>query len=580
MAVNLTPLNHAVTAVRSALVPAGVFSLFINALALVSPIYMLQVYDRVLASRNYSTLLFLTLIAIFLFLVYGALEALRSRVLIRGGARFENVLRAPLFEAAFAATLGRKGGSGESQPFRDADTVREFLTGSAIFAFFDMPWVPLFIAASFLLHPIFGWLAIGAGVIVFVIAVANEYWTRTSLNRATQASMSAHADVSATLRNAEVMRAMGMAPGLQDRWGARRDDQIAWQAVASGRGSSLMAGMRTFRQIVQLFILGLGGYLCIEGELSAGGIVAASIIVGRALAPIEGAVAQWKNFQNSRGAWKRLQELFRSNVQGQQRMPLPPPQGKLKFEQVVAVPPGSRTAVLRGISFDLEKGKTLAIIGPSAAGKSSLIRVLLGVWPAAGGTIRLDGFAINQFDPNDLGPYVGYLPQDVELFAGSVAQNIARFRQADHADVIRAAKLAGVHDMVQQMPDGYDTEIGDGGQSLSGGQRQRIGLARALFGHPTIVVLDEPNANLDSPGEIALIEAIRQLKAAGTTVAFVTHKTSMLTLADKVLVMDQGAIRLYGEREEVMAKIFGGPKVVPTPQPYATIGAQAPAATG
>jgi PrtD family type I secretion system ABC transporter len=580
MAVNLTPLNHAVTAARSALVPAGVFSLFINALALVSPIYMLQVYDRVLASRNYSTLLFLTLIAIFLFLVYGALEALRSRVLIRGGARFENVLRAPLFEAAFAATLGRKGGSGESQPFRDADTVREFLTGSAIFAFFDMPWVPLFIAASFLLHPIFGWLAIGAGVIVFVIAVANEYWTRTSLNRATQASMSAHADVSATLRNAEVMRAMGMAPGLQDRWGARRDDQIAWQAVASGRGSSLMAGMRTFRQIVQLFILGLGGYLCIEGELSAGGIVAASIIVGRALAPIEGAVAQWKNFQNSRGAWKRLQELFRSNVQGQQRMPLPPPQGKLKFEQVVAVPPGSRTAVLRGISFDLEKGKTLAIIGPSAAGKSSLIRVLLGVWPAAGGTIRLDGFAINQFDPNDLGPYVGYLPQDVELFAGSVAQNIARFRQADHADVIKAAKLAGVHDMVQQMPDGYDTEIGDGGQSLSGGQRQRIGLARALFGRPTIVVLDEPNANLDSPGEIALIEAIRQLKAAGTTVAFVTHKTSMLTLADKVLVMDQGAIRLYGEREEVMAKIFGGPKVVPTPQPYATIGAQAPAATG
>ena len=336
-----------------------------------------------------------------------------------------------------------------------------------------------------------------------------------------------------------------------------------------------MAGMKTFRQIVQLFILGLGGYLCIEGELSAGGIVAASIIVGRALAPIELAVSQWKNFQNSRGAWTRLQDLFRSNVQGQQRMPLPPPQGKLKIEQVVAVPPGSRTAVLRGISFELEKGKTLAIIGPSAAGKSSLIRVLLGVWPAAAGTVRIDGFAINQFDPNDLGPHVGYLPQDVELFAGSVAENIARFREADHADVIEAAKLAGVHDMVQQMPDGYDTEIGDGGQSLSGGQRQRIGLARALFGRPAIVVLDEPNANLNSPGEIALMDAIRQLKAAGTTVAFVTHKTNMLTLADKVLVMDQGAIRLFGEREEVLAQIFGGPKVVPTPQPYATIGAAA-----
>ena len=261
-------------------------------------------------------------------------------------------------------------------------------------------------------------------------------------------------------------------------------------------------------------------------------------------------------------------------------MPLPPPQGKLTVEQVVAAPPGSRTAVLRGISFQLEKGKTLAVIGPSAAGKSSLIRVLLGVWPAANGAVRLDGFAIDQFDPNDLGPYVGYLPQDVELFAGSIAQNISRFRQADHGDVIKAAKLAGVHEMVQQMPDGYDTEIGDGGQSLSGGQRQRIGLARALFGHPTVVVLDEPNANLDSPGEIALIEAIRQLKTAGTTVVFVTHKTNMLSLADKVLVMDQGTIRLYGERDEILAQIFSGPKVVPTPQHHATIGAQAPAATG
>ena len=294
---SLTSLNHAVMAARSALIPAGIFSLFINALALVSPIYMLQVYDRVLGSRNTYTLLFLTLIAFFLYLVYGALEALRSRVLIRGGARFENVLRGPLFDSTFAATLGRKSGAGESQPFRDADTVREFLTGTAILAFFDMPWVPLFMAAAFLLHPIFGWLAIGSGVIVFVIAVANEYWTKTSLNRATQASMAAHADASATLRNAEVMRAMGMAPGLKDRWGERRDDQIAWQAVASDRGSALMAGMKTFRQIVQVLILGLGGYLCIEGELSAGGIVAASIIVGRALAPIELAVSQWKIFR-------------------------------------------------------------------------------------------------------------------------------------------------------------------------------------------------------------------------------------------------------------------------------------------
>jgi ATP-binding cassette subfamily C protein RsaD len=565
---------------RSALIPAAVFSLFINVLALVSPIYMLQVYDRVLSSRNQWTLLFLTLIAFFLYIVYGCLEALRSRVLIRGGARFENVLRGPLFEATFAAMLGRKSGSGEAQPFRDADMVREFVTGAAILCFFDMPWVPLFVAVSFLLHPLFGWLAIAAGALTFVVAVANEYWTKTSLNRATQASISAHADISATLRNAEVMRAMGMASGLRERWGERRDDQISWQAVASDRGTALTASMRSFRQIVQVVILGMGGYLCVEGELSAGGIVAASIIVGRALAPIEIAVSQWKNFQTSRGAWARLQELFRANAERDERMPLPPPQGKLMLEQVVAAPPGSRAVVLRGISFALEKGKTLAVIGPSAAGKSSLVRVLLGVWPTGAGAVRLDGFAINHFDPDELGPHVGYLPQDVELFSGTVAQNIARFRSADHDEIIRAAKLAGVHEMIQQMPNGYDTEIGEGGQALSGGQRQRVGLARALFGQPAIVVLDEPNANLDAPGETALIEAMRHLRQSGTTIIFVTHKTNMLTLADKILVMDQGAIRLYGEREEILAKIFSGPKVVPTSQPGPSIAAQAPAAAG
>jgi ATP-binding cassette subfamily C protein RsaD len=577
---SLTPLNHAVAATRSALVPAGVFSLFINSLALVSPIYMLQVYDRVLGSRNLMTLLFLTVIAVFLYVVYGSLEALRSRVLVRGSARFENVLRTPLFETTFAASLGRKSGTGESQPFRDADSVREFITGPAMLAFFDLPWVPLFVAASFLLHSIFGWIAIVAGILTLSLAVVNEYSTKKLLSRAGQASISAHADVSATLRNAEVMRAMGMASGLKDRWARRRDEQIAWQAVASDRGGALMAGTKSFRQIVQILILGTGGYLCLQGELSGGGIVAASIIIGRSLAPIELAVSQWRVFQNSRGAWSRLQALFRGFPQGQERMPLPAPKGSIKVEQVVAAAPGERAPILRGVSFQIEQGKTLAIIGPSAAGKSSLIRVLLGVWPAATGTVRFDGFDVNHWDPNDLGPHVGYLPQDVELFAGTIAQNISRFREADHADVIRAAELAGVHEMAQQMPSGYDTQIGEGGQSLSGGQRQRIGLARAMFGKPAIVVLDEPNANLDSSGEAALIEAIRYLKQTGATVIFVTHKTNMLSVADKVLLMEQGVIRLYGERDEVLAKLFGGPKVVSTqPHPH-TVVAQTPAAAG
>jgi PrtD family type I secretion system ABC transporter len=574
----LTPLNHAVSAARSALIPAGIFSLFINMLALVSPLYMLQVYDRVLSSRNLMTLLFLTIIAVFLYLVYGSLEGLRSRVLVRGGARFENVLRTPLFETTFAAMLGRKSGTVEAQPFRDADMVREFVTGSAMLAFFDLPWVPLFIASSFLLHPIFGWLAIGSGILTLIFTIINEYSTTKLLHRATQASISAHADVSATLRNSEVMRAMGMTPGLKDRWAERRDEQIVWQAVASDRGSALMAGLKSFRQIVQVLILGVGGYLVLEGELSAGGIVAASIIVGRALAPIELAVSQWKVFQGARGAWGRLQDLFRQIPQNQLRMPLPAPKGDIRVEQIVAAAPGERTPILRGVSFQIEKGDALAVIGPSAAGKSSLIRVLLGVWPAHAGTVRFDGFEVNHWNPNDLGPHIGYLPQDVELFAGTVAQNIARFREAEHGDVISAAELAGVHEMVQHMPNGYDTQIGEGGHALSGGQRQRVGLARALFGKPAIVVLDEPNANLDSTGESALVAAIRYLKQAGSTVIFVTHKTNMLTLADKVLLMEQGAVRLYGERDEVLAKIFGGPKVVPSqPQPHAVLQAPAPA---
>jgi PrtD family type I secretion system ABC transporter len=568
----LTPLNHAVSAVRSALIPAGIFSLFINALALVSPIYMLQVYDRVLSSRNLMTLLFLTILAVFLYFVYGSLEALRSRVLVRGGARFENVLRTPLFESTFAAMLGRKSGTVEAQSFRDADSVREFITGGAIISFFDLPWVPLFIAASFLLHPVFGFLAIGSGILTFIITLVNEYSTKKSLTRATQASIAAHADVSATLRNAEVMRAMGMAPGLKERWANRRDEQISWQAIASDRATAIMAGMKTFRQIVQVFILGIGGYLCLQGELSAGGIVAASIIVGRALAPIELAVGQWKNFQNARGAWGRLQELFRAIPQDVQRMSLPAPKGNVKVEQVFAAAPGQKTPILRGVTFQIGSGEALAVIGPSAAGKSSLIRVLLGVWPAAAGTIRFDGFDVTHWNPTELGPHIGYLPQDIELFAGTIAQNIARFRNAEHVDVIRAAELAGVHDMIQQLPNGYDTQIGDGGQALSGGQRQRIGLARALFGKPAIVVLDEPNANLDSPGETALVGAMQHLKEIGATVIFVTHKTNMLTLADKVLLMEQGTVRLYGEREEVLAKIFGGPKVVPShPQAQAAV---------
>ena len=431
-----TPLDDAIKAIRSAIVPAAVFGLFINILALVAPLYMLQVYDRVLGSRNHGTLLFLTLIAIFLFAVSGILESLRSRVLIRGGVRFENELRSPLFRSALTAVLRSKAGTAESQPFRDADTVREFLTGQAIFAFFDAPWVPVFIFASFLLHPLFGWLAIARRTDYVVLAIINELTTKTGLSRATIAAMSAHKDAAATLQNAEVMQAMGMSPALQSRWAERRDDQLFWQAVASGRASVLLAGTKSFRQIVQIVILGSGAYLALAGELSAGGIIAASIFIGRGLAPIELVVGQWKSVSGARGAWTRLQQLFQSVAGEAQRMSLPPPQGALRLDQVYAAPPGVRKAFLNGISFELEKGKTLAVIGPSAAGKSTLIRVVLGVWPLATGTVRLDGFDVSQWDADELGPHIGYLPQDVELFAGTIAQNIARFRATEHEEII------------------------------------------------------------------------------------------------------------------------------------------------
>lgn len=549
-----TPLNQALDSVRPAILIAVFFSMFINILALVSPIYMLQVYDRVLTSRNSLTLFFITAIVIFLFVVYAALEILRTQVLVRGGIRFDSNLSAPTFRTVLDGTLLRRGG--DAQAFRDMDGVREFITGAGLITFCDAPWIPVFLIVSFILHPFFGFLAIISGVVIFGLAVANDYATRTPIQRATMSSIGAQNDVAATLRNSEVMRAMGMWRGLQSRWQVRRDDLIGWQAAASDRGGTIMATIKFVRQAVQTLILGGGAYLAITGKISPGAMIAASILVGRALAPIEAAVGQWKGFINARGSWDRLQKMFRDNADSGERMLLPEPKGRLLVEAASIVPPGSQRPTVINASFLLEAGTSLAIIGPSAAGKSSLVRGLVGVWPIVSGAVRLDGFELRQWDPLQLGQHVGYLPQDVELFSGTVAQNIARFTEFESADVIEAAQIAGVHEVIQTLPQGYETQIGDGGAALSGGQRQRLALARTIFRKPALIVMDEPNANLDSEGELALSRAIAHMKTLGKTIVFVTHKTNLLAFADKIMIMQNGSVTQFGDRDDILSRLI------------------------
>ncbi|HYD46615.1 MAG TPA: type I secretion system permease/ATPase [Phenylobacterium sp.] len=561
---NRTPLNAAMLAARPAVVTAIIFSMFINILALVSPIYMLQVYDRVLTSRNVTTLIVITLVAVFLLGIYAALEALRTQVLVRGGIRFDDQLRPHLFQGVLNYTL--KNNPSAAQAFRDGDQIREFTTGAGLISFCDAPWVPIFIAVAFMLHWYFGVLAIIAGIILLVMALANDAVTREPLKQASTAAVQAQNDASATMRNAEVMRAMGMWGGLQQRWGARRDDLISLQAQASDRGGAVMSGIKFFRQVVQTLILGGGAYLAIEGVISPGAMIAASIIVGRALAPIEGAVGQWKGFLGARSAWDRIQKLFEAAPEEAERMSLPAPTGRVTAEMAMIAPPGAKMPTLKGATFDIPAGTILGIVGPSAAGKSSLVRGLVGVWPIVQGAVRLDGSELKHWDPAELGRHIGYLPQDVELFSGTVAENIGRFTEFEPQEVIDAAQMAGCHEMIQELPDGYETQIGQGGQALSGGQRQRLALARALFRMPAVVVLDEPNASLDMPGEIALVQAIQRLKAAGRTVIFVTHKVNLLGVADLIMVLQSGVIAKLGPRDEVMRQLMG-PNVAASPPP-------------
>ncbi|MFO1173266.1 MAG: type I secretion system permease/ATPase [Hyphomicrobiaceae bacterium] len=570
-----TPLTEAFKSYRRTFVPIAIFSIFANLLMFVGPVYMLEVYDRVIASRSVPTLLALTMIAAVLLFCYALTDMVRGRVLSRAGAEFDEKLRSPLFRSALAASLAAKTGN-SVQSLRDLDSVRDFWSGAAVSTMFDAPFAPIFVAVCFWYHPVLGLVALGGAILLFLLAFANERATRQGLLSAARSSIEANNYVTATMRNVEVIHALGMQQSLHGRWVDKHRDAISWQSQSSDRAASILSSTKFVRQFVQSGILGVGAWLTVRGDISGGTMIAASIMMGRALQPVEQAVAQWKGFQTARQAWNRLEALLGAVPPQPERTPMPAPKGAIAAENVTVTAPGRQQIILKGVSFALTPGDVLAIVGPSAAGKSTLARTLVGVWPIASGAVRIDGSDLRHWDPERLGLFMGYLPQDVELFGGTIGENIARFRASKPEDIRAAATLAGAAQLIEEMPKGYDTDVGDGGVALSAGQRQRVGLARAVFGNPRLVVLDEPNANLDVAGDEALSETIRRLKGQGTTTVLVTHKPSLVTDANKMLVLADGAVKLFGPRDQVMAELNRQRQQQQTGKPVAPV----PAAAG
>ncbi|MDA9783659.1 type I secretion system permease/ATPase [Gammaproteobacteria bacterium] len=541
--------------VKSYFIYAGLFSAAVNLLMLVPVIYMLQVYDRVVSSGSYSTLAMLTLLMVALTAALGGFEWVRSMILIAASNRIEKNLRRRVSDATFKRALLTGGAVSNSQPLSDLSSLRQFLTGNGLFAFFDAPWFPIYVFVMFMFHPLFGYAAIFAGIVMVALAYTTEKVTSKKLQDANSQSNWINNQVNGTLKNSEVIAAMGMADDLRHRQEKRFDQVLTLQTDASRSAGLLQSLSKTFRMVMQSLLLGLGALLALRQEISPGMMIAGSLLLGRALAPIDMLVGTWKGFTLARGQYDRLGQLLNQIPKDADTMSLPAPTGKLSAEQVMVAPPGSKNIVVRGVNMELNAGEALGIVGPSASGKSCLARALLGIWPTYSGKVRLDGADIFAWDRTELGPYIGYLPQDIELFDGSISENICRFGDVDPDKVVEAARTAGVHDLILHLPQGYDTVIGGSGGILSGGQRQRIGLARAIYGSPKYLVLDEPNSNLDDQGERELVEAIRRIKSEGATVIIITHRTMVLQCVDKILVMRDGAASHFGPRDQVLAAL-------------------------
>ncbi len=545
---DVNPLTAALKKLRPALWAVAVFSLFINLLMLTAPLYMLQVYDRVLVSRSHDTLLYLSIVAIAALLVFGVLEFIRSRVLIRISGQFDRQLSKKVFQTVM------QSGSG-AQPFRDLETIRSFFTGPSLLALFDSPWTPIYIIIIYFLHPMLGHVVLVGGLVLFAIAVSNELLTRKPLQDSAVETAQANQFTELSSRNHDAIKAMGMLPGLTAVWKNWHDAGLAYQSQASDRASYISGSAKFVRFFIQVASLGTGAYLAINEIITPGTMIAASIISSRALAPIESAIGGWRSFLMARTSRKRLTEYLDHLFDEKEPMELPVPKGEIEFENVYTIPPGAELPVLSGITFQLSAGETLGITGPSAAGKSSVARLMVGAWSPNSGTVRLDKAELEHWDPAKLGQYVGYLPQDVELFSGSIADNIARFTQVDPRKIVAATKLAGAHETILTLPEGYDTNIGPSGENLSGGQRQKIGIARAFYGQPPLIVLDEPTSNLDAVGEAAVRSAIDILKQLGSTVIIIAHKPVVIGSVDNLMVIQNGMLTHYGPTNEVMPQI-------------------------
>ena len=553
---------------RPALLFAILFSSVINLLMLVPPLYMMQVYDRVLSSRSEATLVALTVLTLGAFVAVGLLEVTRSRILVRVSARLDTLLSPLIFDAVFRNHVRTMGGA-RTQPLNDVATVRQFAAGQGLFAFFDIPWAPIFLLLLFLLHPLLGLLSLGGGVILVILAFATERTTRTRLADATRNSVAAANFAETSLRNGDAMTAMGMLEAIKTRWMRRHNESLRLQSGASDWAGILINSTKVVRIALQSLMLGAGALLAIEGKISPGLMIAASIIGAKSLAPVEALIGNWNQVVAAQLAWRRLRALLDTVAVEPDRMALPTPKGQLSVSAIVVAPPGAAAAVLKGVSFDLQPGEALGILGPSGSGKSTLARVITGVWPAASGTVRIDGAELSQWSRDALGPHMGYLPQDVDLFDGTVAENIARLGPVDPEAVVEAAQRAGIHDLILSLPQGYDTPIGESGNRLSGGQRQRVGIARALYGTPALCIFDEPNSNLDEAGEGHLIQALLHLRETKRTAIIIAHKPSILNHVDKIMILQAGQVAFLGPRAEAFAR-FARPVATPAQQTLAS----------
>jgi PrtD family type I secretion system ABC transporter len=539
---------------------AAAFSGFVSILYLAPSIYMLQVYDRVLSGGSKVTLAMLTVILALAYVCLVTLDSTRTKILARAGVRLDRMLGSRAVAASLAPV---QNGAARSQALRDLDVFRQFISGQGVQALFDLPWIPVFIVAIFFLHQLMGLFALLIAMVMLCLLVVNEWVVKEASKEGGKAAIASYNYVEMILRNADVVRALGMMPGLLRRWQTGRTHMIESQLQATDKGGGLGALIKFVRMLSQSLILGLGAYLVLERQLSAGAIFAGVLLFGRAMQPVEQLVGGWRGIVAARESLQRLKATLEASPPEQKLLELPKPRGHLSAEGATFLIPGTNRPALRGITFQLEAGLSLGVVGPSGSGKSTLCRALLGLLRPVGGAVRLDGYDVAIWPRPQLGPHVGYLPQDIELFADTVAANIARFGEIDDEEVIEAARIAGVHALIQQLPNGYDTHIGEGGMVLPGGYRQRIALARAVYGRPALVVLDEPSSNLDSDGDAALANCLQILRGRGTTVVVISHRPATLNSVDRMMILRGGTVEAYGPREEIMQSILKRPSPAP-----------------